>query len=115
MVKDKPRPKACTPLPMMAYNFVTQKDARVQEQLFRTYQDVFGTANGKIVLADILSRFGAAQAAYDPQIKHPAQSAETAIFNAGMYAAALEIFKLAGGVPERLGQAIVNDRLEESI
>ncbi len=115
MAPRKQKSKARTPMDTRGIGFSTKEDEQAHREIFQAYGTLFNTATGKKVLADILTRFGAAAPAYDPRIKHPAQSAETAIFNAGMYAAALEIFTLAGGVPEHLGRAIINDRLEESI
>lgn len=72
------------------------------------YARVFGTVDGRQVLADILARGGCGTPAYSPVGGSP----EAALYNSGGHALALDIAATAGLDPHRAGLAMVEGQLE---
>lgn len=68
---------------------------------------VFSTADGRVVLADILALAGIGRSDFQPGVR-----SEDAHFNSGVKAGALAIAERAGLHTGALGRALVTGRLE---
>lgn len=89
--------------------FLVVGDPALQDEEKRAalYRSVFGTANGRLVLADILMRGGVAAASFEPGAK-----SEDGWFNSGVHAYALSIAQTAGLNLGLLGRAMIEGVLE---
>jgi|GEM_PF-3144002 len=80
---------------------------RDEQRRREIYAKVFGTSDGRMVLADILMGSGIASPAWTP-----GRPQEDAQFNSGCHAMALQIAETAGLNLGALGQAMVEGHLE---
>lgn len=80
------------------------------------YARVFSTPDGREVLADMVARCGFGLPSYLPSGADPQpdgmRAALDAVFREGQRSAALDCFRLAGMPTGRIGEALVQGRLE---
>jgi hypothetical protein len=78
------------------------------EKRAELYARVFSTADGRMILGDILARAGLGRADYEPGVAR-----DDAIFFSGVKHCALDIARMAGLETGAIGRALVNGRLED--
>lgn len=88
--------------------FSLMRNRREREEASALAREVFGTGNGRRVLAEILRRGGL-------NSNHPFKDPRLAAIAEGRRLMVLEILNMAGGSDGLLPRAIIEDRLEEAL